>query len=158
MWLLDRLSMLVAMTGGFIRIGNLMNSEILGRTTDVPWAFIFTRVDQRPRHPVQIYESLTYFSLFAVLWLIYRRNPKSPPGLLFGLTLIVMFIGRIVWEFFKENQEAFDMGLPLNMGQLLSIPFLLVGIYLVVRAVRLPPVPEEPTKGPQKWSYRKSRK
>ena len=142
MWIVDRLCVPVGLIAGLIRIGNLMNSEILGRPSNVPWAFVFQRVDQVPRHPAQLYESFSYFVLFAINMLIYRKNCRPPSGLLFGISMIWIFSWRIVWEFFKENQEQFEKGMTLNMGQLLSIPFILMGIFFVVRALRMPKVAE----------------
>lgn len=134
MWLLDRISIPVGLVAGFIRLGNLMNSEILGKPTDVPWAFIFEKVDQVPRHPAQLYESFTYFALFAFTLTFYKKSSTPPrPGLLFGISMIVIFLSRIFWEFFKENQEAFEAQMTLNMGQLLSIPFVILGFVLVIR-------------------------
>lgn len=132
-WIADRLSAPIALVASFIRIGNLMNSEILGRPTNVPWAFVFKRVDEIPRHPAQLYESLTYFALFILLYALYLRDPKRRPGLLFGIMLTWIFGWRIILEFFKENQEAFEAAMPLNMGQLLSVPFVVLGIYILVR-------------------------
>lgn len=134
-WIFDRVVVPVALVASLIRIGNLMNSEILGKPSDVPWAFIFDKVDQKPRHPAQLYESLTYFGLFLTTMTIYWRNPKPPRWLLFGISMIVIFGSRIVWEYFKENQEAFESGLVMNMGQILSIPFVLLGCFLVYIAL-----------------------
>jgi phosphatidylglycerol:prolipoprotein diacylglycerol transferase len=135
-WLFDRISVPVPLVASFIRIGNVMNSEILGRPTNLPWAFVFERVDKIPRHPAQLYESLSYFTLFLINLGIYRRNPNPPPGLIFGITFTWIFSWRIIWEFFKENQEAFEASMLLNMGQLLSLPFIAIGIYFIVRALR----------------------
>lgn len=142
MWVLDRLAVPVGFIASLIRIGNLMNSEIIGKPTDVPWSFVFDRVDPNhlPRHPAQIYESVTYMMVFFITSAIYRRNPRPPTGLLFGTTICWIFSWRIVWEFFKENQEPFEAGMILNMGQLLSIPFILVSGWLVIRALRAKPV------------------
>jgi prolipoprotein diacylglyceryl transferase len=135
-WIFDRISMPVCLTAGFIRLGNLMNSEIIGKPTQKPWAFIFDRVDQFPRHPAQIYESLTYFALFFVLLFLYRKNPKPANWLFFGIIMVGIYSSRIVWEFFKENQEPFEAGMILNMGQILSIPFVILGLVLIVKALR----------------------
>lgn len=137
MWILDRISVPVAFVASLIRVGNLMNSEILGRPTDLLWAFVFKRVDAVPRHPAQLYESLSYMTLFWITMRLYKRNPKSPPGFLFGVTLTWIFAWRIVWEFFKENQEPFEAGMALNMGQILSIPFIAVGIFAIVRSKKI---------------------
>jgi prolipoprotein diacylglyceryl transferase len=137
MWLLDRIVIVAALSGAFIRIGNLFNSEIIGRTTDVSWAFVFTRVDMLPRHPTQIYEALLCIALFVLLWYSYKRTgAATPSGRLFGIFCILLFSGRFLIEFLKEHQEAFEASLPLDMGQLLSIPFVLVGIIALVRSAR----------------------
>jgi phosphatidylglycerol---prolipoprotein diacylglyceryl transferase len=135
-WLFDRVSIPVAAAAGFIRIGNLVNSEIIGKPTNMPWSFVFDRIDQVPRHPAQIYESLTYFALFCLTATIYKRNPKPPNGLIFGISMIWIFSFRVLLEHFKENQEAFEAGMFMNMGQLLSFPFIILGIVMVTRALR----------------------
>jgi prolipoprotein diacylglyceryltransferase len=106
-------------------------------------------VDQVPRHPTQIYESLSYLLVFLISYYIYLKKPKSPRGLLLGTVFVGLFTARIIWEFFKENQEPFEAGMPLNMGQLLSIPFILCGLFLIVRALREKPAPE-PTGKPKR--------
>lgn len=137
LWLLDRMCLTVALAGGFIRLGNLFNSEILGKAWDGPWSFVFMRVDRIPRHPTQIYESITYFASFAFLmWLYWKRGKGKSPGYMFGTFLILIFGTRIGWEFLKENQTPWEQGLFLNMGQLLSIPLVGIGIYLLLRAIR----------------------
>ena len=134
-WLLDRIVIPSALGGFFIRLGNLFNSEILGTPTEVPWAFVFARVDAVPRHPAQLYEAVTYALIFAVLLIGYRkREAQTPRGLLTGLFLALVFGVRFLIEFVKERQAAFGEALPLSMGQLLSIPLILVGIALIVRA------------------------
>ena len=143
MWTLDRIAVPTPMVAGFIRIGNLMNSEIIGRPTDVPWAFVFERVDKVPRHPGQLYESIAYFCLFVINMILYKRNPKRGAGLYLGITLGGIFLARIFLEHFKENQEAFEAGMILNMGQILSIPFVLFAIFLIVRALKNGPPAEE---------------
>lgn len=135
-WLFDRIAIPVALTAAFIRLGNLMNSEIIGKPTDVPWSFVFLKVDNIPRHPAQLYESLTYLCLFFVLWGIYKKNPNRPPGLLFGISMIWIYGARILLEYLKENQEPFEAGMIMNMGQILSIPFVILGLVLVFRALR----------------------
>lgn len=137
LWLADRVAIFTAFSGGFIRIGNLMNSEIIGKPTGSNFGFVFTRVDQVVRHPTQIYESLTYFTLAFVLLYLYRRFKHKPPtGLLLGIALAVVFLARFLLEFLKENQEAFEKSMVLNMGQLLSIPFFILGIYLAVTSFK----------------------
>lgn len=136
LWVIDRIVIVVALAGFFIRMGNLMNSEIYGNQTDLPWGFIFeNRGEIVPKHPTQIYEALSYLAIFAVLFLIYRKKEgKVPHGLLFGLFLLVLFAVRFLIEFIKEPQVGFEANLALNMGQLLSIPFILLGIFMLVRA------------------------
>lgn len=126
---LDNIAIATPVTACFIRLGNLMNSEIIGRITDVPWAFIFERVDSMPRHPGQLYEAITYALLFFIGWRIYRKHPERVgTGYFFGLCLAYIFTARFFIEYTKEVQEAFEQALPLNMGQILSIPFVIIGI------------------------------
>ncbi len=140
LYLLDHIMLSVALSTALIRLGNLMNSEILGYPTHLPWAFIFTRVDQVPRHPAQLYESLAYFSVLFVLWRAYLvENIRNRRGYLFGIFCVLATGARFLLEFLKERQVAFEHGLPIDMGQLLSVPFILVGIWLILRARRLPP-------------------
>lgn len=137
-WILDRLVIVVALGGAFIRLGNLFNSEIIGKATDLPWAFVFVRVDEIPRHPTQIYESLFYFLSFIILYFIYQKKSAAlKPGFLFGLFLILIFGFRFFIEFLKENQSPFESDLPINMGQILSIPFVLLGLYFILRKKQL---------------------
>lgn len=137
LWVSDRICIVAALAGAFIRFGNLMNSEIFGKPTTVPWAFVFLRdheFSQVPRHPTQLYESLSYLILFIGLfwyWKNYRNRAVS--GTMLGVSLIWVFSFRFVWEFFKENQVAFEDTMNLNMGQLLSIPAILFGLILLLR-------------------------
>ena len=144
LWLTDRMVILVALAGAFIRFGNLMNSEIVGTITDKPWAFIFMQnmeYSQYPRHPAQLYESITCLILFFILFALWNKyKAATPPGRLLGIFLIWIFGLRFVYEFLKENQVSFEDTLPLNMGQFLSIPAVLLGIYLVVRSQRRAPL------------------
>lgn len=131
LWIVDRIVIVVALSGFFIRLGNLMNSEIYGVQTSVPWAFVFVRDDLIPRHPTQIYEALSYLILFFfLLHYYYKQNGKPREGMLFSMFLIILFSVRFFIEFFKEAQVDFEQGLSLNMGQLLSIPFIIIGIAL----------------------------
>ncbi len=134
LWLLDRLVIAGASLGGFIRLGNLMNSEIIGVPTKLPWAFVFTRVDLLTRHPAQLYEAICYFLISLVLLLWWRRGSYKQ-GFLFGLGMVLIFTQRFLMEFVKENQVAFEEELFLNMGQILSIPLIGLGIYLMMRRV-----------------------
>ena len=134
---LDNVGIVTPVCAFAIRMGNLMNSEIIGRPTDVPWAFIFTRVDMLPRHPGQLYEALCYAAFFFVGWWLYRLFPKRVgTGYFFGLCLLLIFSSRILIEYTKENQEAFENGMLLNMGQLLSIPFVVLGAWCVWRGAK----------------------
>ncbi|MEH0156616.1 prolipoprotein diacylglyceryl transferase [Limibacter armeniacum] len=148
LWVVDRVVIMVALGGAFIRLGNLMNSEIVGIPTDVPWAFIFERLgDNTPRHPVQLYESLTYFATFAILWGMYKKFGTSlAHGRLFGVFLIMVFGSRIIWEMFKVHQAGFMEGVDLRMGQLLSIPLVLAGLYLLFKSNKGDTVEQEKTK------------
>jgi phosphatidylglycerol---prolipoprotein diacylglyceryl transferase len=138
LWTLDRLVIVVALGGALIRLGNLFNSEIIGMQTDVPWAFIFTSVDDIPRHPAQLYESIAYFISFGTLYLIYLKKRETfKTGFLFGLFLIFVFGFRFLVEFIKEDQSAFEAGMLLNMGQILSIPFVLMGLYYLLRKPKI---------------------
>jgi phosphatidylglycerol---prolipoprotein diacylglyceryl transferase len=142
LWVIDRIVIVVALSGFLIRTGNLMNSEIFGIPTTLPWGFLFERAGNPadslvPRHPTQIYEALTYLSIFIFLWwYYYRKDGKPAPGFLFGMFLILVFGMRFLIEFIKEPQVGFEQSMALNMGQLLSIPFILAGIYFVIRAMR----------------------
>ncbi len=137
LWVVDRIVIVVALGGACIRLGNLMNSEIVGIPSDVPWAFLFEKAyiyNDVPRHPAQLYESLTMFVLFGLLLYIWNRQKQHmPEGLLLGIFLVWVFGLRFFHEFLKENQSDFESNLPLNMGQLLSIPLVLAGIYLLLR-------------------------
>ena len=134
LWTIDRLVIVVAISAFFIRMGNLFNSEIIGRPTDVPWAFVFERVDFIPRHPTQLYEAILYLFIFVTLWIFYYKKAQQlNNGFLFGLFLVLLFSVRFVIEFVKENQEIFENRLPVNMGQILSIPFILIGFYFILR-------------------------
>lgn len=137
LWLLDRIVVPTALGGSLIRLGNLFNSEILGEPTHLPWGFVFLRVDAVPRHPAQLYESISYLLVFVALLLIYRRlKQHTPRGLLLGLFLVSVFTFRFLIEFVKERQADYEANLPLSVGQLLSIPFIVAGGVLVWRAVR----------------------
>jgi len=136
-WLLDRVVIVVALGGSFIRLGNLFNSEIIGMPTDLSWAFIFTSVDDIPRHPAQLYESIAYFITFLVLFFSYIKKRKSlGTGFIFGLFLIMVFLSRFFIEIIKENQSDFEAGMFLNMGQLLSIPFIIAGVIFITKSFK----------------------
>ncbi len=140
LWILDRLCIGVCFTAMLIRLGNLMNSEIYGGPTDLPWGFIFVRDGQTvPCHPTQIYEILYCFVALCVTWPMYRfTQARRREGLLLGVFLEIVFVTRFALEFIKNDQEAFEADHLLNMGQILSIPFIALGIFLIIRAYRRP--------------------
>jgi len=129
-WILDKIALVGPLAGCLIRLGNLINSEIIGKSTSVPWAFIFKRVDNLPRHPSQLYEAMVYFIIFILLNFIAQKTNKKS-GFIFGLFLVLLFLTRFMVEFLKEDQAAFESGLLFNMGQLLSIPFITLGLILI---------------------------
>ena len=129
-FLLDHIALVVPLAGAFIRLGNLMNSEIIGKPAAVSWAFIFLKVDRLPRHPAQLYESVAYLMIFAFVYLLINKQPQAS-GFYFGLVIFLIFCFRIAIEFIKEDQSAFEAGLLLNMGQMLSIPFILCGLVIM---------------------------
>jgi phosphatidylglycerol:prolipoprotein diacylglycerol transferase len=131
LWVFDQLAFVIPLACGFIRIGNLFNSEMIGSEASVPWAIVFQQVDSIPRHPGQLYEAIAYFSIFVFLNLFYKKVKKIN-GFIFGLFLVLMFSARFVLEFFKLDQASFESGMLLNMGQLLSLPFIVAGIFLMI--------------------------
>ncbi|NVN94503.1 MAG: prolipoprotein diacylglyceryl transferase [Bacteroidetes bacterium] len=138
-WVLDRIVIVTALAGLFIRTGNLMNSEIYGHATNLPWGFIFVRDDKMliPRHPTQIYEGLCYLILsLSLLWIYYKKDGKPLQGMIFGIFLIALFSVRFLLEFLKETQVDFEKSMPLNMGQLLSLPFILAGIIILILSLK----------------------
>ena len=136
-FVLDNIAIVTPICACAIRMGNLMNSEIIGKPTDVPWAFIFERIDPQPRHPGQLYEALCYALFFLIHWYFYRRRPERVgTGFFFGLCLTLIFTSRIFIEYTKENQVSFENGMLFNMGQLLSVPFVLLGVWCMWRAYK----------------------
>ena len=148
LWTFDRLTIAIALVGALIRIGNLMNSEIFGHPTTLPWGFYFVRSAEWQQlyygqacPPTQIYEALTYLALFGLMmWMYWKKDCGNRPGLLFGTFLIGTFATRFFIEFIKNNQVAFEDSMVLNMGQLLSIPFAVLGVFLVIWALVHKPV------------------
>lgn len=141
LWILDRIVIVVAIGGFLVRMGNLMNSEIVGHVTTVPWAFIFDKeiayLGDAPRHPSQLYEALSYLLLFGLLiWMFFKKNLGKSEGLIFGVFLIGLFSARFFIEFFKDVQVDFEQNMSLNMGQILSIPFVLFGVYLLISRLK----------------------
>ncbi len=148
LWTFDRIVTPIALTGGLIRLGNLFNSEIFGHATDLPWGFMFersyewqTQFNGQACHPTQIYEALCYFALFGLLmWMYWKKNDEERPGLLFGTFLVGCFACRFLIEFVKNDQVDFEATMSLNMGQWLSIPFILLGVFFIIRAYVRPRV------------------
>jgi len=133
LWVMDRIVITVALSGFFIRMGNLMNSEIYGYETSLPWGFIFQREGETvPKHPTQIYEALSYLLIFFILLrYYYKKNGKPTEGLVFGYFLILLFTARFFIEFIKNEQVDFEKSMAINMGQILSIPFIVAGIIII---------------------------
>ena len=143
LWTLDRLLVPVALVGAMIRTGNLMNSEIYGVATNMPWGFIFDRNNETiAKHPTMIYEALCYLISFGLLmYFFYRKKSlKDHTGFLTGVFFIGIFFTRFMIEFIKEKQEAFEATMALDMGQILSIPFIIAGVWLIYHSLTHPPV------------------
>lgn len=135
--ILDNIAIATPITACFIRLGNLVNSEIVGKVTDVPWAFIFERVDMLPRHPGQLYEAIAYAIFFPIGWYLYRKHPERVgTGFFFGLCLVLIFTFRFFIEYTKDIQVAKEAAMTLNIGQMLSIPFVIVGAYCIWRSMK----------------------
>jgi prolipoprotein diacylglyceryl transferase len=142
-WSLDRIMIPVGIGGAIVRFGNLFNSEIYGHPTDLPWGFQFIRnykegtniADIPACHPTQIYEALCYILCFAILFVLYRYTKVAKrEGFIFGAAMVGIFLSRFLIEFVKNNQEKFEDGMLLNMGQLLSLPFIVAGIAFMIWA------------------------
>ena len=139
-WVIDKIVIPIALVGGLIRLGNLFNSEIYGSQTDLPWGFVFVREGlSHPSHPTQLYEALAYFCLFGLLmWMYWKRNAEERPWLLTGVFFLWTFGARFLIEFIKNPQESWEADMPLNMGQILSIPFILLGLFFIAYALIKP--------------------
>jgi len=132
LWIMDRVAIGATVAGAFIRIGNLMNSEIYGKPTNGNWGMVFQKNDLIPRHPTQIYEAFSYFLIFGILLYTYTsKNIKKRNGLLVGIYFVLLFSARFIIEYFKENQVGFEDSMSINMGQILSIPFIIIGLVLL---------------------------
>jgi prolipoprotein diacylglyceryl transferase len=130
---IDLIAVVSGLSFGFIRLGNFMNSEIIGNPTNLPWGVIFERVDNIPRHPAQLYEAISYFIIFIIMMLLYKKKRASlKNGILFGIAAVLFFTARLLIEFLKENQVGFEDKMTLNMGQLLSLPFIAVGFGFII--------------------------
>ena len=137
LWVLDRIAIVAPITGAFIRFGNFMNSEIYGKPTGGDYGVIFMQDDMIPRHPTQLYEAFAYLFIFGLLWYLYKKaSLPQKRGFLVGILLSVLFSARFIIEFYKEDQVAFEDTMVLNMGQILSIPFIIGGIILVFASKR----------------------
>ena len=133
---LDLIAVVAPIAGCFIRLGNLMNSEIIGFPTNLPWAFVFQREDNLPRHPAQLYEAVSYLLIFLLAFYLYKNyRHRLRNGFFVGLVMSLIFTARFFIEFVKERQVSFENQMLLDMGQLLSIPFILVGIGLLVHSL-----------------------
>ena len=136
-WLLDRVPVPTALAGACIRIGNFFNSEILGTPTDSVFGVVFARIDSLPRHPVQLYEAFSYFLIYLISIQIYKKaTDKGLSGFVFGSFFTMLFIARFVLEYFKTEQAMYDNGSLLNTGQLLSVPFILIGLGFIVWSLK----------------------
>lgn len=145
-WLGDRVFIGSALVAAMIRIGNLMNSEIYGGPTDMPWGFVFMRGQERfydeagnllPCHPTQLYESFAYLIVFGLLmWMYWKKDAGRYNGLLTGVGFTGIFVARQIIELLKNPQEEFETDMMFNMGQWLSVPFVILGVYLIIRALR----------------------
>ncbi len=157
LWLVDRLSYPIAIAACLIRIGNVMNSEILGLPTKGNWGVIFTLRDGLPRHPAQLYEAFAYLLTFILMHHLYWKTetPKFR-GRTFGIFLCCVFGARFIVEHYKENQVAFENSMAINMGQLLSVPFVLLGIYLIASSKSRPLEPRGTNKSSSKRKQRKN--
>ncbi|MDL2282403.1 prolipoprotein diacylglyceryl transferase [Parabacteroides sp. OttesenSCG-928-G06] len=155
LWAFDKLVVPTGLVAALIRLGNLMNHEIYGHPTDLPWGFRFIRnlpywqqgaepIFTLPSHPTQLYEAICYLLTFALcMWLYFRKEAWKKEGFIFGVFLTCIFGARIFIEFLKNNQEAFEEGMILNMGQILSIPFVLAGVFFIWRAINNRKAPRE---------------
>jgi prolipoprotein diacylglyceryl transferase len=137
LWVLDRVTIVAPIAAAFIRFGNFMNSEIYGKPTNGNWGVVFQRDDMIPRHPTQLYEAFSYLLIFGILFFIYKNRAKEKAnGLIFGVFLVLLFLTRFLIEFFKENQVGFESQMLINMGQVLSIPFIIIGLILIITRKR----------------------
>ena len=137
LWLIDRIAIPTALFGFFVRMGNFMNSEILGKPSELPWAIVFSRTDELPRHPAQLYEAFSYLIVFFVLAFVFKEKKEFlKNGFLFGSFLVLIFSVRFAVEFVKMRQAAYDSGIALTTGQDLSLPFLIAGVVLMVWSAR----------------------
>lgn len=150
LWTFDRLCVPTGLVAAMIRLGNLMNHEIYGYATDLPWGFRFIQnipawqagaepIFSAPSHPTQLYEALAYLLTFAIcMWLYWRKDMQKREGFIFGVAMVMIFMARILIEFVKNDQVGFEAGMTLNMGQWLSIPFVIIGLIAIVYSLKRP--------------------
>lgn len=137
LWLMDRIAIAAVLFGFFVRTANFINSEIIGVPSNLPWAIIFQRIDSIPRHPVQLYEAISYFFIFGAFILIYQfTNIKKQQGFIFGLSLFLVLGARFLLEFLKVRQAAYCNNFLFSTGQILSIPFFIAGLLLIIYSAR----------------------
>ncbi len=137
LWVADRVVVVVAIAGTFIRTGNFINSEIVGEPTEMAWGIIFAKLDMIPRHPTMLYEAFLCIVVFGILWKVYKAYNNNPPeGSLFSIFLTLLFSGRFLLEFTKIDQAAFASDWAINMGQWLSIPLVALGVWLMLKKVK----------------------
>ena len=133
---IDLIAVVAGLGAGFIRLANLMNSEIVGMPSSKSWAFVFERIDHIPRHPAQLYEAICYFFIFVFMLFLYKtKRAELKNGVFFGIVLCLIFTARFFIEFVKENQVAFESGMQFNMGQLLSLPYITVGLGFIIYGI-----------------------
>jgi len=143
MWLLSRMTIPGALVAASVRFGNFFNSEILGKESHLPWAVVFKRVDNIPRHPVQLYEAFSYLVIASILWIIYKKtHPNFATKLLPGVFATLLFSVRFLLEFVKTKQATYSLDIPLTVGQMLSLPFILLGIGWIIWAFKTTPKEE----------------
>lgn len=142
----DLIAVVAPLGGCFIRLGNLMNSEIIGTPTHVPWAFIFVRDDNIPRHPSQLYEAIAYLLIFVLMFNLYKRKKVKPGnGVLLALSVTLIFVARFLIEFIKAKQVAFEEHMTLDMGQWLSVPFIAAGLgFIIYKLIKRKRIPKNP--------------
>ncbi len=140
--LADTLAVATPLAGGFIRLGNLMNSEIVGAATEVPWGFVFPLYDSVPRHPAQLYEAVFYLALFGAMWIFRNKIARQNSGFALGIIVLAIGIFRFSIEFLKEVQEPFEQQMTLNMGQWLSLPLIAIGAIIIIFRLKTPTTPQ----------------
>jgi phosphatidylglycerol---prolipoprotein diacylglyceryl transferase len=138
-WVTDHVAIVIPLAAIFVRLGNFFNSEILGLPSTLPWAVVFARIDDIPRHPVQLYEAIAYIAIFLVMLYLYRGGAGERGGRLAGAMLSMLFSARFILEFFKTGQSTLDPSLPITMGQVLSVPLVAFGVWLLVKPRLTPP-------------------